>query len=74
MDKHLQNKITYIIYCINAFANRYHLSTKQAFSYLNRYKGVSFLEECYEAEHLLSLDDAVVDLSIICKRNGGGLE
>ena len=62
-----------MIYCINAFADRYRLTAKQAFAYLNRFKGISFLDECYEAEHQLSLEDAVNDLSIICKRNGGGL-
>lgn len=73
MDEQLQNRVTYMIYCINAFADRYHLTAKQAFAYLNRFKGISFLDECYEAEHQLSLEDAVNDLSIICKRNGGGL-
>ncbi len=73
MNEQLQNRITYMIYCINAFADRYHLTAKQAFAYLNRFKGISFLDECYEAEHQLSLEDAVNDLSIICKRNGGGL-
>ena len=71
MDKQLQNRVTYIIYCINAFATRYRLSAKQAFAYLQRFKGLEFLDECYEAQ--LSLDDAVNDLSIICKRNGGAL-
>lgn len=73
MNEHLQNKVTYIIYCINAFADRYRLSTKQAFAYLQRFKGLDFLDECYEAEHQLSLNDAVDDLSVICKRNGGAL-
>lgn len=73
MDNKLQNRITYMVYCINAFAERYRLTAKQAFAYLNRFKGMDFLDECYEAEHLLSLEDAVNDLSIICKRNGGGL-
>lgn len=73
MNEQLQNRITYMIYCINAFADRYQLTAKQAFAYLNRFKGISFLDECYEAEHQLSLEDAVNDLSIICKRNGGGL-
>ena len=59
MNEQLQNRITYMI--------------KQAFAYLTRFKGISFLDECYEAEHQLSLEDAVNDLSIICKRNGGGL-
>ena len=29
--------------------------------------------ECYGAEHLLSLDDAVDDLAVICHRHGGAL-
>lgn len=73
VDDKLQNRITYMVYCINAFAERHRLTTKQAFAYLNRFKGMDFLDECYEAEHLLSLEDAVNDLSIICKRNRGGL-
>ena len=73
MDEQLQNRVTYMIYCINAFADRYHLTAMQAFAYLMRFKGIAFLDECYEAEHQLSLEDAVNDLSIICKRNGGGL-
>lgn len=74
MNEQLQNRVTYIIYCINAFADRYKLSAKQAFAYLQRFKGLAFLDECYEAEHQLSLNDAVNDLTIICKRNGGALE
>ena len=50
------------------------MNAKQAFAYLQRFKGLAFLEECYEAEHQLSIHDAVNDLSVICKRNGGGLE
>lgn len=73
MDEQLQNRITYFIYCINSFAERYGLSSKQAFAYLHRYKGMAFLDECYEAEHRLSLNDAVNGLSIICKQNGGEL-
>lgn len=69
----LQNRITYYIFCINLFAERYMLTPKQAFSYLKRFKGLAFLDECYEAEHQVSLEEAVSDLSIICKRNGGKL-
>lgn len=73
MEQSVQNKVTYIIYCINAFAEKYGLKSKQAFAYLQRFDGLAFLYECYEAEHQLSLNDAVNDLSIICKRNGGSL-
>ncbi|UVP53872.1 DUF3791 domain-containing protein [Bacteroides cellulosilyticus] len=37
-------------------------------------EGVAFLDECYAAEHLLSVEDAVKDLTVICKNNGGKLE
>ena len=49
MERQLQNRVTYIIYCINAFAERYQLSSKQAFAYLKRFQGMAFLDECYEA-------------------------
>lgn len=67
------HKTTYIIYCIDKFADAYHLTSKQSFAYLNRYKGIEFLDKNYEAEHLLSFEDAVEDLTTICQRNGGGL-
>lgn len=73
MDRQSQYRMTYFIYCINAFAERYHLTPKQAFAYLHRFKDMEFLDECYEAEHQLSINDAVDDLTIICKRNGGGI-
>ena len=73
MSKEVQNRVTYMIYCVSAFANHHGLNFKQAYSYLNRFKGIAFLDECYEAEHQLSISDAVSDLSIICNRNGGAL-
>lgn len=42
MNKQQRNRVTYIIYCINAFAERYKLSAKQAFAYLQRFKGLVF--------------------------------
>lgn len=68
------NKIKYTNYCISTFAQQYNLSLLGAFNYLERYGGMSFLDECYEAEHLLSIEDAIKDLVIICKNNGGKLE
>ena len=73
MSKEVQNRVTYMIYCVSAFANHHGLNFKQAYSYLKRFKGIAFLDECYEAEHQLSISDAVTDLTIICNRNGGAL-
>ncbi len=71
---YLENQTTYCVYCINAFANKYDISPKQAFNYLYRFGGIDFLVECYDAEHQLSLEDAIGDLTIVCRRNGGALE
>lgn len=68
------NKVKYTNYCISAFAKQYNLSLLEAFNYLERYGGLSFLDECYEAEHLLSIEEAINDLAVICKNNGGKLE
>ena len=73
MSKEQKDKLTYIITCIAVFGERFSLSSKQAYSYLKRYGGLAFLDECYAAEHTLSLSDAVNDMSVICQRNGGGL-
>lgn len=66
--------INYIVICISEFANQKSITNKNAYIYLKKYKGLAFLNECYEAEHTLSLNDAVDDLTAICKRNGGNIE
>ncbi len=39
--------------------------------YLYAYKGIEFIKENYDVEHTLSFDDAVDDLTLICRNNGG---
>ena len=73
MSKEQKDKLSYFITCIAVFAEHFDLQPKQAFAYLKRFGGLAFLDECYAAEHLLSLEDAVADMSVICHRNGGGL-
>ena len=69
----LESKTYYIIYCVSQFAQRFGISLKQSYAYLKRHKGLDFFFFCYGAEHLLSLDDAVDDLAVICHRHGGAL-
>ena len=64
-------KIPYINACIRAFAKRFDLSAKAAHEYLDQYKGLDFLVEFYEIEHLQSIEDAVDDLIVCCQNNGG---
>jgi len=51
---------------VSAFSGKKGLSQKDAFNYLNDNDGIGFLVDCYEAEHTLSLDDAVNDLTLVC--------
>lgn len=65
--------IEYIVTAISEFAKRNLLTVKDASNYLLRFKGIDFLEQCYAAEHTLSLNDWVDDITAICKRNGGAI-
>lgn len=68
------NRITYFIYCINKFAAKHKLSAKDSFNYLHEFGGMLFLDEFYDVEHLLSFNDAIEDLTLVCKNNGGYLQ
>ena len=46
---------------------------QSAFEYLYNFKGVHFLVEFYEIEHLQSIEDAVDDFVVCCQNNGGTL-
>jgi len=69
MSEAMRNMINYMVVCVNDYADRHGCGFSDSFDYLRRYKGLQFLEECYDAEHTLSLDDAMEDLESICKRN-----
>ena len=67
----LKKKINYTVVCVNEFANRFNIASKEAFVYLYDHKGIEFIKEHYDIEHTLSLDDAVDDLAMVCRNNGG---
>lgn len=68
-----KNVIAYIVAAISEFAQKHHLSVREASNYLIRFKGIDFITEHYDAEHLLSFDDSVQDLTQVCLNNGGGI-
>lgn len=70
---HGREMIEYIVAAISEFAKRHLLTIKEASNYLLRFKGIDFLEQCYAAEHTLSVSDWVEDITAICKRNGGSI-
>ncbi len=72
MMSELKKKINYTVVCVNEFANKFNIASKEAFIYLYNHKGIEFIKEHYDVEHTLSLDDAVEDLTMVCRNNGGG--
>ena len=73
MSKELQNRIDYTVMCISEFSQKHSLHPQKGYLYLKTYGGIAFLKECYDAEHLLSIEDAIDDLTAVCKRNGGDI-
>ena len=73
MSKELDNKIEYLLMCIGAFAEKFKLTNKSAYNYLRHFKALDFLNDFYDIEHTQSIEDAVDDMTLICKRNGGQL-
>jgi hypothetical protein len=69
--REIYNRIEYVVCCVGAFARCYKLSNAQAYAYLRRFGAVDFLIDCYEAEHTLSIEDAVEDMQAICLQKGG---
>ncbi len=74
MSKQEEKVLNYVIICIDEFAKQKKISRQEAYNYLKKYKGLEFLNECYEAEHTVSLNDAVEDLIQVCKGNGGNIQ
>ena len=66
-------EIPFLTSCIHAFAKRFALTRQTAYRYLSEHKGLAFLIEFYDVEHLQSMDDTIDDLLLICQKNGGTL-
>ena len=52
-----KNVIAYVVAAISEFAKTHHISVREANNYLIRFKGLDFLTEHYDAEHLFSFED-----------------
>lgn len=73
MDSEIKNKVEYIIAVISEFAKAHSLNTSQAYRYLERFKGIDFVNRFYNVEHTLSFEDVIEDLTAYCHRKGGAL-
>jgi hypothetical protein len=68
-----ENRVRYIVAAISEFARHTKLAPRQAHRYLADHGAIEFLEQHYEAEHLLSFDDVVEDLIRIAAQAGGSI-
>ena len=73
MDKKNKNRVEYIIAVIGDFAKTHSLTTMQAYRYLERFKGLDFIDKFYEVNHTFSFEDVIDDLTSYCHRKGGAL-
>ena len=64
-------EIPFLTACIQAFGRRFSMTRQAAFRYLHEHKGLTFLIEFYDVEHLQSMDETIDDLLIVCQRMEG---
>ena len=69
----LEDKLAYIIAVVSEFAATFKLNPQQAYRYLDRFKGIDFVDKFYNVEHTQSFEDVVEDLALFCRKNGGQL-
>ena len=73
MGRMSKYEIPFLTACIQAFGRRFDMSRQAAFRYLREHKGLAFLIEFYDVEHLQSMEETIDDLLVICRQNGGTL-
>lgn len=66
-------EVPFVTECVRAFGARFDMSRQAAYHYLRQFKGLDFLIEFYDVEHLQSIEDTLDDLILVCQRNGGQL-
>ena len=74
MSETTRKAVDYAVACVNEFARRKGMTSRAAFLYLYQYQGLQFMQEFYDVEHTLSMEDALDDLENICHQNGGKLQ
>jgi hypothetical protein len=73
MGYSINDKLEWTIIFVLEFGKRFGLTVKQAFNYLNRYKGIDFVDRHYDYVHTQSFSSMVDDIAEYCHRKGGAL-
>lgn len=73
MDDIKKHKIEFLVALIAEFGNRFGLSSRQAYCYINQYDGIQMFLNHYDILHTLSFRDMVEGMAAFCHRKGGAL-
>lgn len=73
MGYSINDKLEWTIIFVLEFGKLFGLTVKQAFNYLNRYKGIDFVDQHYDYVHTQSFSSMVDDIAEYCHRKGGAL-
>jgi hypothetical protein len=71
LDKQTSDKVSFITFIIPKFASTYKMKIPDAYRYLKKYGGISYLDECWWALHTDNPFWAVRDMYKVCQSNGG---
>jgi len=71
LDSETKSKVRFITFIITMFARAYKMNKQEAYIYLEKYGGLSFLLEHWWALHTDNPMWAVRDLYEVCYENGG---
>lgn len=74
MSYTISDKLDWIMIFIYEFGRKHGLTMKQAFNYLHRFQGMSFLDKHYDYVHTQSFKSMVDDITDYCHKKGGGLQ
>lgn len=73
MEYNIEDKLEWVITFILEFGRKYGLTMKQSFNYLQRFKGIDFIDKHYAYVHTQSFASMVDDIAAYCQRHGGAL-
>lgn len=71
MSDLLQDKIDYLVVCVNDFADAHGMSYVQGYDYLKCHSGIDYIVNNYDIEHTYPIEDTIANLVQVCSRNGG---
>lgn len=68
-----KKSVFFLMSVINHYSKVKDIPLAAAYRYLNRFKGLEYLNNYMEVERTLSFDDIAKNLSTVCANNGGSL-